>query len=226
MTGLSKITDKILAEARAYADEKLASADERCAEIEAEYAEKENKLRQQISEDARREAADIVQKAKSGEAMMRRNTVLEAKGALVDEAFDIAKKQLLELPDERYLELLVMLLTATVKEQAEAEAASLELYGEDDAPKAERYEVILNARDKARCGEKLIEQTVERIGTTHADIVSRMVLAENTANIDGGLIMRFGDMEINCSVKTLFEQIRPELEAQVSRKLFPEKKGN
>ena len=43
------------------------------------------------------------------------------------------------------------------------------------------------------------------------------------------LIVRCGAIEINCSLRALFDQIRPALETKVSRKLFPdklEKKGS
>ena len=110
MTGLSKITDKILADARADAAELLAQAEKKSTELASEYARRAQERREQIDEAAKREAAEIVARAKSGEATVRRNVVLEAKSARIDRAFDLARKELLGLSEERYAELLLCLL--------------------------------------------------------------------------------------------------------------------
>ena len=50
-------------------------------------------------------------------------------------------------------------------------------------------------------------------------------IATELANIDGGLILRRGKIEINCSVGALFGELRPEYEGRVVARLFAEKKG-
>ncbi len=226
MIGLSKITDKILAEAQAQADAKMAEADAKCAEIGREYDQKAAQIRAQIDEQTKREAAEIVSRAKSSEAMLRRNTALEAESEMIDEAFEMARKEILNLSNERYLEMLLMLLSSALRRQAEDEKLSRELYGEgEDAPQSDRYEVILNLRDRERCGEALIKEIGVRMGKENKAMTEKLALSEETAMIDGGLILRYGDIEINCSLKALFAQIRPELEAKVKGRLFPEKAG-
>ena len=229
MTGLSKITDKILAEAQEDAAKRLAEADERCAEISREYAARAEEIRKNLNEDAKREASEIISRAKSGEAMVRRNVLLEAKSARIDEAFDLAYQEMVNLSDERYGELLCMLLASVIKNQAEHERISRELYGEEDAPQADAYEVLLNEKDRERLGDSLIKDFRARMGDDQAAVADRVVISDQMARIDGGLIVRCGSIEINCSLRALFDQLRPELEAKVSRKLFPEKlekKGN
>ncbi len=226
MTGLSKITDKILEEARADAAAKLAEADARCAEIAAEAARRASELRAKIEEDAKREAVGILSRTKSGEAVVRRNTVLEARAALIDEAFDTAKKEILHLSEDRYLELLVMILGSCLRRQIENERESRELYGEEDVPEFEAYEVLLCERDLHRLGDRLIE-ALRRTSQVELSALTRpIVLGERAVAIDGGLILRCGATELNCSLSTLLHSIRPELEANVARRLFPEKKGS
>ena len=53
------------------------------------------------------------------------------------------------------------------------------------------------------------------------DLPSRVKLADDVANIDGGLILRAGSVEINSSVDTIFSYLRPRLEAEVIKILFP-----
>ena len=229
MTGLSKITDKILAEAQEDAAKKLAEADARCQEIRREYAARAEEICKILNEDAKREASEIVSRAKSGEAMVRRNVFLEAKSARIDEAFELAYREMTNLSEEHYGELLSMLLVSIMKHQAEHEQISRELYGEEDAPEADVYEVLLNEKDREHFGESLIESFRQRTQEDSKTIFDRVVLSSSVANIDGGLIVRCGSIEINCSLRALFDQIRPQLEAKVSRKLFPdklEKKGS
>jgi len=229
MTGLSKITDKILAEAREDASGKLAEADARCEEIAREYAARAEEIRKTLNEEARREAAEIVSRAKSGEAMVRRNVLLEAKSARIDEAFALAHQAILSLPEERYEELLIRLLVSVMKGQAEHEKESRELYGEEDAPVIDGYEVILNEKDRERLGEKLIGGFRKRMDGEYSALAEQVTLSRTVAPIDGGLIVRCGQIEINCSLRALFDEIRPRMEGKVSRKLFPdklEKKGS
>jgi hypothetical protein len=50
-------------------------------------------------------------------------------------------------------------------------------------------------------------------------------LAEDTAAIDGGLILRCGDISCNCSLTALFAQVRASLEGKVSALLFDAARG-
>ena len=120
-----------------------------------------------------------------------------------------------------------MLLASALKRQAEDEKIGRELYGEnEDAPIAAEYELVLNARDRERCGERLLTSVRERLGADYAELTDKLRLWDGVGNVDGGLILRCGHIEINCSLRALFDQIRPELEAKVSHRLFPDKKGN
>jgi len=210
MTGLSKITDKILTEARADAAAKLAEADARANEISVAAAARAGELRAKIDESAKREAAEIVSRAKSSEAMLRRNVILAEKSAIIDEVFEKAYEELSSLPNEQYLALLSALASSVLGQLVEDEKTNLEMYGEEasGAP----YEILLNSRDTARCGAEL-----------KAALPEYASLSEETAAIDGGLIVRHGRVEVNCSLRALIEQIRPSLEAKISHTLFPEK---
>jgi len=210
MTGLSKITDKILAEARADAAAKLAEADARANEISRAAMARAAELRAKLNEEAKREATEIVSRTKSSEAMLRRNTLLAEQSAMIDEVFASAHKELASLSDEKYLELLSALANSVLGQLVADEKTNLEVYGEEaeDAP----YEILLNSRDLTRCGKEL-----------QAVLPKYAVLAKEEATIDGGLIVRHGKVEVNCSLRALIEQIRPKLEATVSHILFPEK---
>ncbi len=222
MTGFSKITDKILAEARADAEASVSEAQAKAAEISAEYAVRAEALKKQIDEDAKRQAEEIVARAHADEAMIRRSAALEARGNMVDEAFDLARREILNLSAERYTEFLSMLLCRALREQLEDERQTRELYGDEEQP-TEDFTVLLNELDRERVGKELMARLTAKHKAGEIELLP--TLSEETAPIDGGLILRRGKIEINCSVKALFGELRPEWEGRVVARLFAEKKG-
>lgn len=221
MTGLSKITDKIIAEANADASRIRAEADAECRRIADEYKRRAEKIKRDIEEACEAEAAAIVSRAKSSAAMEQRNAALAAQSALVDKAFESAKKEILYLPDDKYLDFLTSMLVTVLMRQSEDERISREIYGEEDAPCAEAYEILLSERDLSKHGKALMENLRRRlVGKANADMLAKTKLSSRTAKIDGGLILKAGSIEINSSISMLFEQLRPTMEARVSHILF------
>lgn len=220
MTGLSKITDKILDEARKDAEARLAEADAECARINAEYKEKTDKTVNSLNAAAKAEAEEIVSRMRSGEAAMRKNTLLKTQGEMIDRAFEIAEKELASLSGDERVEFLTGLLTALISAEWEAEQSRDEIYG--DEGEAERiYEVMLNPKDREHHGKTIISNFKRRIvGKELGDIASRVVLSDKTVDIDGGIVVKMGSIEINSSVHTLVASLRSSYEAKVAKILF------
>ncbi len=224
LNALEKITDKIIAEAQEKADRILAEAKEASDQITAEYRARAEEKREKLSSDAEREAMDYVARAKASAANYKRNLLLQTKSDLLDSVFDGALEETRTLPPERYSDLLIGLLTAAMIEQINAEAESLALDGEDAEPTPEAYEVLMSPRDREQYGVAVIEGTRQKLlGRVPEEKLSRLVLAEKAVSIDGGLILRCGPIEANCSLPLLFASLREELEAEVSRALFETK---
>ena len=117
-------------------------------------------------------------------------------------------------------------MSAALLEQIESEETSRTLYGEEEALAPDFYEVLFNQRDRDRCGKLVIEGVQKHLsGKVSAEKLARLTLASGTANIDGGLILRIGSVEINNSIEAIFSYLRPRLEAEVAKILFPTKKG-
>ena len=55
--------------------------------------------------------------------------------------------------------------------------------------------------------------------------IERLVLSKNTLNMDGGAVLRYGDVESNCSFEMLFGQLHRELETEVAGALFDVRGG-
>ena len=227
MNGLEKITDKILAEAEAEAGRILAEAEAEAEGIRAAYAEKAEAIRARVASDAEREGTELVARAKNADTVARRNAILRVRGELVDEAISSTLEAVRSMGAEQYVELLSGLLSAAFLEQIEAEESSRELYGEEEATAPERYEVLLSASDREAYGEALIASVRARLAARAGrERIDRLVLSRDAAAIDGGLILRYGDIESNCSLELLFAGLRRELEGEVSHALFAPKEHN
>ncbi len=221
MTGLEKVTGKILAEAEAEARAIRDRAEAECAAIEARCEAEIEAERERLREQNDRACRALIIRTKSSAAMAKRNAVLEARAALLNEAYAAAEKQLKAMDKEAYLGLLVKMLRSALLHQLEGEAESLRLYAEDIAP--EVYEILLNSRDRAEYGERLSESFRAGLGAKFpAAALRKLRVASDTAEIDGGLLLRAGAVEINYSFEMLLAETRRETEAKVSRILFGE----
>ena len=219
MTGLEKVTGKIIADAEADAREILDKAQAECDAIKAKFAAETDAEIEKLTDECDRECQALIIRARSSAAMAKRNALLEARAKLIDDAYAAAEKQIKNMNGEQYLELLCKMLRSSLKGQLEEEAESLRLYGEDIAPAA--YEVVLNSRDRETYGEKLLAVYREGYGARLSPaILAKLRLAPDTAPIDGGIILRCGAVETNCSLAMLLAANRRETEAKVSRILF------
>ena len=226
MTGLDKIVGRILDDAQSEANRILTEAEEDCARISAEYEARAEKIRDTLSNEAERDALDMISRAKSSAATKKRNYILQRKSDLVDEVFADAMASVKRLNDEKYTNLMIGLLTACFLKQLEAEATCLDLYGDEETAEPEVYEVIMNPRDRERYGIATVEGVKKKLhDKTAEEKLSKLMLAKTTAPIDGGFILRCGDVEINCTLSLLFSQLRTELETEVGQALFvPQKR--
>ena len=221
INGLNKITGKILSEAQVKADKILADAQAECDRINAEYAERADKIRSEISTEAEKGGMEYVARIRSTAATSKRNLLLQTKSDLIDGVFAGVLEQTRNLELAKYNEILIGLLSAALLEQLESEETSRTLYGEEEALAPESYEVLFNQRDRDRCGKLVIEGVQKHLsGKVSAEKLSRLALATQTANIDGGLVLRCGNVESNCSLSILFAQLRESLESEVARTLF------
>ncbi|MBR6782870.1 MAG: V-type ATP synthase subunit E [Clostridia bacterium] len=219
MTGLEKVIGKIIADAEADARVILDKAQAECEAVKAKYAAETEAEIEKLTDECDRECQALIIRARSSAAMAKRNAILEARAKLIDEAYASAEKIIRNMNGEQYLELLHKMLRSSMKNQLEGEAESLRLYGEDISPDA--YEVVLNSRDRDTYGEKLLAAYRAGYGSRLAPaVLAKVRLASDIASIDGGIILRCGPVETNCSLAMLMAENRRETEARVSRILF------
>ncbi len=219
MNGLSKITERILLDAKEKAREILETAQSECREVAESYAAKAEQLREEISAAAEAEGEALISRAKSAAAMTRRNLLLSARAALIDETFAAAGRALRDDSFGKYRELLTALLLSAVADQV-SNAAQSAAFG-DELTEFDKLEVLLSEADRARYGNAVVEdarrEARRRFGAALAD---KLELSVETADIDGGLVLRYGSIEANCSLSMLISRMREELEREVAAVLF------
>ncbi len=212
VNGLEKITDKILSDANSRAEAILSEGRAAADAVTSAAHAKADALRDAQAKAAEEEGREILARAKAEAASYRRDLLLATQRELVDSVFESTYAEVKALPAEQYRSLLTGLLTAALTEAADGKLA------------AAKYELLLNQADRDRYGNAVIEETRKRsAGKLPAEILSRLTLGEKPINIDGGLVLSMGDIETNCSLRTLFGILKEELEGEVSVALFEEK---
>ncbi len=225
MNGLEKITGKILSEANTRAEEILADARAKCADMDAEYAERAQKIKDSLSEDAAKIGMERVSRAKAEAETYQRNLLLQTQSDLIDKVFDGALEWVRRLEPAQYTELLTGLLCAAVLEQVESERVA-SAYGTEDAVIPANYDVLMNQRDHDKYGSTVVEGAKKKLhGRISEEWLAKLRLDGRSVPMDGGLILRMDDVEINCTLPLLFAQLRAECETDVAQALF-EVKGN
>ena len=220
MTGLEKITSRILADANAQAQAILDEAAEKSRAVRAQNLADAQIAQDRLIADAEREGEALVVRAKSSAAMTRRNVELSAKSEMIDRAFARAMQEIYEMDRTEYAALLVSLLCKTLNAQRESERESVRLYGEDIAPAY--YELMLNARDSGDVAGLVMDgvRDAAASGRIPADMLTKVHLCSEPVDIDGGLVLRCGDIETNCSFSMMLASLRPALEPRIQQILY------
>ena len=194
MKGTEKIIAHIQADAKAEADAILAQAEQQCAEIKAEFDKKASDRYSERIRSGVMACQDEVDSRVRIDQMEARKGTLAVKQEMVALAFDKALEQLCNLPEEEYVAFLASLAAKASVSRDE--------------------EIILNARDRAAVGEKVVSAANNRLGS------GRLTLAAETRDFAGGLILRRGNVEANCTAELLVELQRGDLSAEIAGILF------
>ena len=180
MSGLEIITKTILDDAHAEAQAILTSARDDAARIFAEAEAQTLGDCAKIAEAGRISAADILARAEAETGMERRRALLAKKRELLDQVARDAREALLALPEGEYFGFLIRLAC----ENAERGTGVMHL----------------SARDLAR----LPVDFHEKLSVALPEGAS-LELAQDAHPIDGGFILRYGDIEQNCSLAAIFD---------------------
>ena len=198
MNGIDRITDRIEADAREQAKAIIAEAEAKCAEIRKENEKKAQERYLQLIRNGTKDCESGLERRKSAAEMDAKKSVLALKQDCVAEAFDMAKRRLADMPEDSYVGFLASL------------AASAAADGSG--------EIVLSARDRERCGKAVLERANAALAAK--GLTPALTLAADSREISGGLILRQGGVEVNCSSEALVEALKGPMTADVARTLF------
>ena len=190
MSGLDKILEYITQEANAEADKIISSAQEEAAAIVSSEKKKADDQAAVIMKQAESDAAAQATRIESAAQMKEKRILLQAKQDKIDEVFALAKEQLLGLDDEKYFEMIQRM----IRKYASGESGQIKF----------------SQRDLDRIPAALKEQ-LEDTG---------LQVSSEPADIDGGFILSYGDIEENCSIDVLISESREVLQDKISGMLF------
>ncbi len=224
VNGLNKITERILTEAQAEADRILAQAEAECEAIRADYAARADEIRERLSVAAEQKGADMISRAKSAAAMEKRNILLQQRSDLIEGVFTGAKEWVLGLSQDKYIDLLAGLAAAALYEMVNTELENKELYGDEEESLPAESELIFNKKDRESCGTAVLQGVKKKLaGKIPQERLDGLTLSARMLPIEGGVILRCAEMELNCSFELLFAQLGRDLEAEVNAALFEER---
>ena len=205
MNGIEKITGQIDADVQKEIGAALDQARAQAKEIEARYASQAEAQAEALRRKGEQDAALRRERLVDVARLEARKTLLAAKQDMVGQAFDLALKKLLELPDQEYIALLAKLAVA--------------------ASRTGREQVIFSQKDRSRYGKQAVtmanDMLAKKAGPRAAESAGMLTLAGESRPMAGGLILRDGRVETNCSFEVLIHLQRDALSAEVARVLFP-----
>ena len=193
MNGLEKIVARMESDTRAECDALAASAAENAAAILRDCQAQADAAARDSRQRAAAQAAEHLEHLNGSSQLACRQRVLAAKQALIDEAFVRAAKALAALPQAEYIDLLATLAAEN---------------GSGDE------ELLLSAADRDAVGAAVVEAANRK----RAGAAFR--LSEETRDTGGGLVLRRGRVELNCSFTEKLRQLRQEESSAVAKLLF------
>lgn len=227
MNGIEKITARIEQDTNAEIAALLKEAEEKAAAVRSQYEAEVRAEAEKAAEDCKKAAVERLERLEGAAEMEARKMRLAAKQACIEKAFTQAEQRLTSLPEADYVELLARMAVRSAK--------------------TGREEIIMNARDREAVGAKVVaranallakaaapdmpsELKESKAGNLLTKVVTgasallqgtaMLTLSPETREMDGGLTLKDGKVEINCAFETQLRMLRETMAADVARMLF------
>lgn len=196
MNNIESIVKKIADDAKLSAEQKIAEAQQEAQQIVSDYQAQADKIMQDAQAQAQKQASVIAERVESQSGLIRRNLMLQYKREAIEQAFQKSLEVLCAQDADKQV---TLLSDAAVK------------YLSADA------KVILNKKDKAAFGEKLVSEISRKLQAANKNY--SVSLSADAGSMQGGMILAEGSIETNLSYEILVKNIRDELEGEVAKVL-------
>jgi V/A-type H+-transporting ATPase subunit E len=196
MSGLDKIKDSIISDARKQADENIKAAESEAGDIKSKAVREAGQIKDEIEARSKRDVADYKERVDSSLDMTRRVRLLEAKQEMIDDVITEAKRKVTSLDTKEYFSLVLKL----VEQNATAEEG----------------EIIFSGKDLAR----LPEGFSGKIEEAAASKGGKLSISRTPGDIKSGFILSYNGIEENMSFEAMFEAKKDDLTDIVRTILF------
>ena len=198
MDGINKITDRIAAETREEIAAIQAETADKCRVIKESYDKVAQDEYWKVVTAGAKECELYVQRLASTAAMESKKSILSMKQEAVSRVFEESEKRICNLPEDQYVDFLARLA-------GNAASTGLE-------------EIVFNGRDKAHNAKAVIKAANEVL--KKRGLLPKLTISEQTGSFKGGLMVKQGDIEVNCTIEKLIELSKGDLAAQIADILF------
>lgn len=190
MTSSEKILAGIAGEAKTEAEKITAEAEKQAAEITAAAKAEAETDAGKIRVAAEKKAELIINSGKSSAGLLKRDTALNCRRELIEKALNFVADTVNAYGDKDYFD---FLLTLIKKEKLNGKG-----------------EVYLSIKDKAR-----------DIAAFKSELSALdLTLSDTFADINGGFILKYGDIQINGELSALIHEKRDVLTDELNKALF------
>ena len=196
MTGLEKMKNQILEEAKTSADEKIKDANAKAEGILAQAREEAEKTAERIAKKSEADIANYKDRVKSSCDLKKRTAVLEAKQEMISEVLDSAFEMLKSMDEADYFAMLKKMLEKYVLPQ--------------------EGEIYFSSADLEKMPESF-KKEIEAIANAKG---GKLTLSKEGKKIEGGFVLAYGGIEENCTFKAIFDAERDRLSDKVHEELF------
>jgi V/A-type H+-transporting ATPase subunit E len=151
----------------------------------------------QIVERSKQEVQSSLSRAESAANLQEKKLILNAKQEIINNLIHKAKETLINLPDKEYFETILRMIRKNA------------LPGEGI--------ILFSERDLKRLPEGFSKSVTEALSVMNG---AKLNISQDSCNINGGFLLSYGDVEMNCSFDALIAASREMLQDKVCEVLF------
>lgn len=193
MTGLDKITAQITVDSDKTVESIIASSEAQCSDILAKAEAEAQQILKSGETNAQRKADEIIRRAESSAELEQRKILLTTKQEVISSMVAASLETLRSLPEDKYFDIIYKMISKYMR--------------------SSQGQIFFNNSDLARLPKDFIGKLSELSQ-------GNLTLCSDFVKIDGGFILSYGGIDVNCSFESLFSDNSEKISDAVAKLLF------
>lgn len=193
MTGLDKIIKQIQIDADNTTKGIKAKSEAQCNSLLSDAKAQAEAIREKGKADAEKKYSDIIARAESAASLEERKILLFTKQEIIRDMIANTTNNLVNLPEDKYFDLIYKLIS---KYSNNADGV-----------------IFFNQTDLSRLPADFLQNA-------NAASKGKLSLGGDAVQIDGGFILTYGGVDVNCSISSLISDNSEKISDAVAKCLF------